>query len=648
MASGTISLVSNSSKLAGRISWSSTPNFAENKSSVTVKLQVKRTDSYTTTGTWNYMYMLERSDGTDIYSKTWDEYKGSVTSSWKTVKTLSFTVSHSSSGQRTLKIYTVIYGPDGTSLEGAYVTENSSGTGVSFTLDKIEREAKITSAPNFDDTQNPTISYSNKAGTAVSSLQACIASSDGTTIYVPYRDISKTGTSYTFNLTDAERTTLRSAFTTANSGTVKFYVQTVIGSNTYRNSVAKTFTIANPSPTLNPTVVDTDATALTLTGDNSKFIKYYSNAQITFNAAAVKNATLKSKKVTCGAKSRTADGLIGDVESATFVFTATDSRGNTTTKTITKTLINYVKLTCNMKVAAPSTEGETTITINGNCFSGSFGAKNNTLTVYYRRKDGSGDYGDWTAVTATISGTTYSAQIPITGLDYQTYYTFQARAQDLLATVDTSEKRVKTTPVFDWGENDFNFNVPVKLNNVHTLRYSEAANTVLASEGNQGIFLRPNGSFNAENEAILYKDGKLVVAGFNLTGAARAMTTSYALETTATAATNYTVNSVGNAILLGNNLRCSFNVTRSSAVSGNITNEKVLTLKIKHSGKIKGIYSDLITTGADGAVSTFYVSNSANDGTYVTFDIVLSATAASNTYFSTYFTLPCLLNLDNF
>ena len=54
--------------------------------------------------------------------------------------------------------------------------------------------------------------------------------------------------------------------------------------------------------------------------------------------------------------------------------------------------------------------------------------------------------------------------VNLTGLNYQSIYTFQAKAVDKVVTIETTEKRVKTTPVFDWGEDDFEFNVPVTFN----------------------------------------------------------------------------------------------------------------------------------------------------------------------------------------
>lgn len=380
-------------------------------------------------------------------------------------------INHNSDGTKTIDFSTT-YNIKAT-LSGSYVASiTASKTGVK--LDDIPRQAKITNAPDFDDEEKPTITYSNPAGTAVEKIEACIASQDGLTIIVPYREVAKVGTEgettldYTFNLTSGEKTALRQA---ANKNTlqVKFYLQTTINGAIIepRSSLEKTLTIKNPSPVLSPSVVDSNATTKALTGDANKLIKYYSNAQFAINATAQKNSSITSRKVVCGAKSSTsASGTLNNVESGTFKFTATDTRGNTTEKTLTKTLINYVKLTCNLTASSPvlNSDGSTATTqlkISGNYFNGSFGAVANTLTIQYRVKINEGTYGSWTNATATLSGNTYSVAINKADLNYQDAYTFQARAIDKINTggVNSVERRVKTIPVFDWGENDFKFNV---------------------------------------------------------------------------------------------------------------------------------------------------------------------------------------------
>ena len=241
---------------------------------------------------------------------------------------------------------------------------------------------------------------------------------------------------------------------------------TLIGSKS--TSFTATVSESASKPTLSPTAVDSNNTTIALTGNSSKFIKYYSNASVATGAQARNSATLKSQKITCGAKSITsASGTINAVESGSFTFSATDSRGYTTTQTLNKTLIEYIKLTCSLNAGAPTTAGVATLKISGNYWNGTFGAVANTLTVQYRYKTQGGSYGNWTTVSATKSNNTYNATATISGLNYQTTYVFQARAVDKLATINTDEQARRTTPIFDWSKNDFNVNGTLKVNNTN-------------------------------------------------------------------------------------------------------------------------------------------------------------------------------------
>lgn len=241
---------------------------------------------------------------------------------------------------------------------------------------------------------------------------------------------------------------------------------TLIGSKS--TSFTATVSESDSKPTLSPTASDSNTTTVALTGNSSKFIKYYSNASVATGAQARNSATLKSQKITCGGKSIiSASGTINAVESSSFTFSATDSRGYTTTQTLNKTLIDYIKLTCSMEAGAPTPAGVATLKIRGNYFNGSFGKVANTLTVQYRYKAQGGSYGSWTTVSATKSNNTYNATATISGLDYRTTYVFQARAIDKLATINTDEQARRTTPIFDWSKNDFNVNGTLKINNTN-------------------------------------------------------------------------------------------------------------------------------------------------------------------------------------
>lgn len=392
-------------------------------------------------------------NGTYVFNKSnrVERYKGVVASG-------TITIPHNTNGTMSFSA----------SLKVACYKDSANlfGSG-SWNLDKIPRQATITSAPNFNDEENPKITYSNPAGTGVSTLQACI-SLDGSKDDIAYRDISKTETSYTFNLTEDERNVLRNATTTANSRTVFFYIKTTIGENTFYENVSKTLTIINANPIINPQAEDCNSRTLELTGNKNRFVCYYTHLKYTIEKSAKKGATIKSVNVECGSKSKSeadlSGGILNNIDSGVVKFSIKDSRGNITTKVLAKSFVEYIKLTCNMEVSAPTTDGSLNISASGNYFNGSFGAVNNSITVQYRYKTNGGNYTNWASMTTSISGNTYSASASITGLNYKSFYTFQIRAIDKLLTISSPEKTVKTVPLFDWGANDFNFNVNTSVN----------------------------------------------------------------------------------------------------------------------------------------------------------------------------------------
>lgn len=461
-------------------------------------------------------------------------YVGARTGNTVSINGVSYTynspaISTSSATTITLGTVTskaITHNTDGTksiAISGSYkINATVSGTSYStitasetVALDSIPRGATIVSAPNFNDEENPTITYTNPAGSAVESLQACIGWTGDADI--AYRDVSKTGTSYTFNLTTAERTKIRNACTDANSMSLKFYLKTVIGGETHYSRLAKTVTIINANPGLSPTAVeDVNASTdggdgngnITATGSNTRWLKGVSDVRYSFGASAKKGATIKSYKVECGSKlATTASGVLYDVDSGTIKFTVTDSRGNTTTQTLTRTLVNYVKPTCNLSASIALDTGETakaTLKISGNCFNGQIKAGTaNTINVWFRYKEESGSYGTWTRVTPTLSGNTYSLTYEVpTALNYRNNFTFQARVQDNLylaygSYITSGTVTVNALPVFDWGKSDFNFNVPVTVNHndvgfahTHTGTGNSIAFGIGASGINRGIYDR--------------------------------------------------------------------------------------------------------------------------------------------------------------
>lgn len=353
---------------------------------------------------------------------------------------------------------------------------NSTYSGTEY-LDTIPRKAKVITAPNFNDEENPTITYSNPAGGNVTQLSACI-SLTGDTDDIPYREISKTGSSYTFNLTNEERAMLRRN-TVDETRTVFFYIRTRIGDSWFYHSAARELSLVNYMPTLAASVYDVNETTKALTGNNNTFIKYFSNAGYTIAGIARKEATIIDYLATNGnQKATTASGTLYGVDSGTFTFSVTDSRMFSVSTTATKTLIPYTRLTCRMNPrivlsTTNTTEAEITINVEGTCFNGSFGAANNNLTITAVITDDAGGRvtTSFSSSNITFNGNSFSGSKTVTGLNYRNTYVVTLNAADALTSITPLESTpLRALPIYDWGANDFSINVPVSIEGDLTIK----------------------------------------------------------------------------------------------------------------------------------------------------------------------------------
>ena len=219
---------------------------------------------------------------------------------------------------------------------------------------------------------------------------------------------------------------------------------------------------ASSTPTIFPTIKDVNSATIALTGDSNTLVRYASNAGIDIGAEARNSATIKSQICANGGKAiTTATGTINGVEQAKFTCSATDSRGYTTTISLTKPFIEYNKLTCTLGEGLPDTSGNMSVKCSGSYWAGNFGVAANTITVQYRYKANGGTFSEWRAMSVSTSGNSYTASADLAGLDYRTKYIFQARATDKLMTATTDETAKISLPVFHWSEEDFVFEVPV-------------------------------------------------------------------------------------------------------------------------------------------------------------------------------------------
>lgn len=274
---------------------------------------------------------------------------------------------------------------------------------------------------------------------------------------------------------------------------------TVLGSPTQ----CKITVTATGAPVVSGVVIDINENTTALTGDNTVLVRYMSTAQATITATAQNGASIKEKRINGVLLEDSSTVEIEKVEATSFVFTAVDSRGYSTSVTVVpKGIVPYIPLTINPVVSRSSpTSNSIQLTFNGNWFNGYFDedkgeegkSKKNSITITYRFRtnptpEGQAyDWSEWQEIDADkiIKQTgSYNSDgaITLTGFDYQKSYVVTVKVTD--GTLTTAAKTVqlaKGVPVFDWGEDDFNFNVDVKINNTNIYDIIYPINSVYIS-----------------------------------------------------------------------------------------------------------------------------------------------------------------------
>lgn len=251
------------------------------------------------------------------------------------------------------------------------------------------------------------------------------------------------------------------------------YMRSRIGDLTSYSSKEKVFYIKDKTINFTTNIVDSNLETVALTGDDNILIKGFSNAAFTVTAApATIGSNITAQSIKSGSYTyTTTSGTFAAIDNGTFTVSATDTRGNSSTKTITKTIIDYVPLTCNLSVDMSNIQGEASFNITGNYFSGSFGAVDNELTVFVRQIF-DGVEGEWQEVgEVSASGNTFTASGTLSGFTQDKACIVEAKVTDKLLTKETKQN-VLIIPVFDWSKEDFNFNVPVTIQGNLTVKGS--------------------------------------------------------------------------------------------------------------------------------------------------------------------------------
>ena len=400
----------------------------------------------------------------DGASKATNTLKNSTPDKWENA--IAYTtgwlaVNNKVSGTTALKIR--IYSGTGSSRDGTF----------SYNLDTDPCASPI-SCTTANIESNPTITISRAASNLIHTITYKFGKLSGTVVE------KTTATSVTsWKIPESFYAEIPNDRTGEGELTCTTYMgDAFVGTTTCKFSVGTDETKCKP--TVSGTVVDTNAKTLAVTGNKDILVKFCSTALCTIDIKLNKSAggihakTINNTAITGNTLT------IPNVEISAFDFYAKDSRQYHNDDKEVKTLVPYIMLTANVTAGrVDPTSGRAWIRVEGNYFNGNFGAKDNTLTVLYRCGDG--DY-DQATVTASDNNT-YVATASLSGLDYTKAFEYEVVVYDELSTVTKKTTIQKGIPVFDWGEEDFNFNVPVTINGVNILEKLAELEALLAAKG---------------------------------------------------------------------------------------------------------------------------------------------------------------------
>ena len=310
-------------------SWSvASQDVANNRTTINWSLKGAGGSTYTWYMSGNFKVLI---NGQQVYfsSDRIQLYNGTV------VKSGSFTINHNNDGTATFGAY---------AEAGIYTyAVNCSGSG-SWSLPTIPRASQPSintypnNSPNFNIGDKITI-YMNRAS---ASFTHTVKINYGSTSYTIATGVTNSCTFDTSTIANALYALIPNANTYSNNISVTTYNgSTVIGTKTCPYNAK----VANANPTFNATYLDSNSTTSGVTGNNQVIVRNKSTLRINVaDAAALKSATLKTAKcvilgttVTANISGTTATlnvGTINTSQNTTASVTVTDSRGNTTTKTL--------------------------------------------------------------------------------------------------------------------------------------------------------------------------------------------------------------------------------------------------------------------------------------------------------------------------
>lgn len=382
-----------------------------------------------------------------------------------TLLTKSATITHNQDGTKSISV--------GASFTNSYFGNTVTISNTSVTLPKINRLATITSASDFTDEGNPTLSFNNPAGFIVYPYLNFYDDA-GTKVYGLSRSSSSATSPYTWNLTDAERTALRKATNKQQTYKVSVGVDTYNGTTKLGyNSVSKIMSYVNAEPTATHTFVETNQKVIDLLGTNNAntLIQNISRPKLTVTPTAKKEATMSKvlfsydsvvTTITASPYEKTFELTSPTITD--FYYRLYDSRNFSPERTtISKNVIAYIPVEVMKPDVKRLNPTSSTLVVNAQIKykQTSFGSKTNSVSIEWALNKN----GPWTALSSTqytIDSASNLIKINELQLEnilsYETEGTVYLRATDLLSNSSNEDTVTRGIPTCDMGEHDFNVN----------------------------------------------------------------------------------------------------------------------------------------------------------------------------------------------
>jgi hypothetical protein len=395
------------------------------------------------------------------------------------------TVTHNSDGTLPIK-FRYMAGPSIFYADnGEYATTGVNGLNanspskmikeMTYDLDVISRHAMLYSVPTeFNDEQSPAIEYAVPSGLTGKIYMSLDGNVNTETTHL----VSVTGQgtiNYSFTQADLDKIWKIQDEGLRHKG-VKFCIKSTsdIDGVEYREHLPATLKLINYDPTLDVQVYDSNTDVINrLTGNRDVLVRNLSNAYCNSGGKAVKGSTINTETVKCAGETRkgavnTFEGVQGNI----FEFAIVDNHGNPNqyTKEFSVELgkfIEYVKPTANISVTEVTGDGKVAITVYGKYYKGGFGKVDNQLKITWRLDEHNTlfDSGTFEDVYVDVDAdNNYSYTFQRTNLNYLDVYELTVGVSDTAVTSEVyAEAIIAAVPVFDWGRQDFAFNVPVTI-----------------------------------------------------------------------------------------------------------------------------------------------------------------------------------------